>query len=59
VISKCLGKRTSTDQTKNIFITKVKNPKVKILTGREIAFKIGFIKKFINPKTAPTINSIL
>jgi len=58
VISKSLGKRISVNQTRPIFITKLNRPKVKILKGREIAFKIGLIKKLIIPKTPPIINSI-
>ena len=59
VISNSFGKRISKNQTRAIFIIKVKIPKVKILIGREIAFKIGFIKKLIKSRTAPIIKSIL
>ncbi len=58
VISKSLGKRISISQTIPIFITRLKIPRVNILVGREIAFKIGLIKKLIIPKTPPIITSI-
>ena len=45
VISKSLGKRISINQIKLIFITKLKSPRVNILNGRVIVFKIGLIKK--------------
>ena len=48
-----LGKIKVTIQTIPIFITKPKRPKVKILKGRVIIFKIGLIKKLIKPKTRP------
>jgi len=58
VISKSFGKRISISQTRPIFITKLNRPKVKILKGREIAFKIGLREKLIRPKTPPIIKSI-
>jgi len=36
-----------------MFITKLKRPKVKILRGRVMTFKIGLIKKLIKPRTKP------
>lgn len=47
------GKIKSTIQTIPMFIIKVNKPKVKILRGRKIFFKIGLIKKLIKPKTRP------
>jgi hypothetical protein len=38
-----------------MLITKPKSPKVKTLKGRLIIFKIGLMKKLINPKKAPAI----
>lgn len=48
----------SNNQIKNMFIAKLKAPKVSILKGRVIAFKMGFIKIFINPKTTPKTKKI-
>jgi hypothetical protein len=36
-----------------MFKIKEKRPRVKILNGRVIKFKIGFIKKLIRPKIVP------
>jgi hypothetical protein len=47
------GKITSKKKIIAMLIIKEKSPKVKILKGRVIKFKIGFMKKLINPKTIP------
>ena len=44
VISNSLGNRISMAQIEAIFITKLDNPKVKILIGNEAAWRIGFMK---------------
>ncbi|OGZ24782.1 MAG: hypothetical protein A2W71_00230 [Candidatus Nealsonbacteria bacterium RIFCSPLOWO2_02_39_8] len=48
----------SISQTSPIFINKVNSPKVIILKGRDIIFKIGFMKRFIIPKIQPIIISV-
>ncbi len=56
VISRSPGNKTSTTiQTKNRFNRRVKRPKVIILRGRAMAFKMGFIAKFTIPNTLPAI----
>lgn len=41
-----------------ILIIKLKRPKVKILKGKVIKFKIGLIKELIKPKPNPEISKI-
>jgi hypothetical protein len=48
------GKMISKKKIIAILMIKEKSPKVKILKGRVIKFKIGFMKKLISPKTIPT-----
>ena len=56
-ISRELGKSTSaTNQTSPIFIINPNKPKVIILIGKEMAFRIGLIRKLTNPRIPP-INS--
>jgi len=45
----------STNQISPILTTRLKSPRVKILKGRVIIFKIGLMKKLISPKKAPAI----
>ena len=53
-ISNSPGNKTSaTSQTINMLITRPINPKVNILKGKVIIFKIGLMKKFIKPKITP------
>lgn len=52
------GKTMSTSQTINILITRPKRPKVRILKGRVITFKIGLIKKLIKPKITPAKTNV-
>jgi len=47
------GKMMSKKKIIAMLMIKEKSPNVKILKGRVIKFKIGFIKKLINPKTIP------
>lgn len=47
------SKIKSTAQIKIKFITKLKNPRVIILKGRVIVFKIGFKNTLIIPKITP------
>ena len=39
-------------------MTKMKSPKLKIIKGKEIAFRIGLIKKLIKPKIKPAIDKV-
>ncbi len=48
--------KMSTSQIIPMFITRPKSPKVSILRGLVMNFRIGFMKKFINPKINPAIN---
>ena len=48
------GKRISTIQTIATLITRPKRPRVRKRKGRVINFKIGLIKKLINPRINPT-----
>jgi len=58
-ISNTSAKITSAiNQTNPILIISPHNPKVSILIGKDIAFKIGLIKKLTNPKITPTAKSI-
>ena len=41
------------------FITNKNNPSVKIVTGNVNNTKIGFTKKFNNPKTMATVNAVV
>lgn len=45
-------------QTNTIFITNPNNPTVKTLIGRVINFKIGLMKKLINPRISPANNRV-
>jgi hypothetical protein len=47
------GKIMSKIRIISMFKIKEKRPRVKILNGRVIRFKIGFIKKLIKPKIVP------
>jgi len=51
-------KKISITQTKNIFITKPKSPRVNTLRGKVIIFRIGFRKKLTKPKVVPTKTKI-
>lgn len=48
------GNKKAASQTKNIFMTKPKSPKVKTFKGKAIRFKTGFKTKLNKPKTEPT-----
>ena len=52
------GKIISTSQTISILIIKLKRPKVKILKGKVIIFKIGLMKKLIKPKITPAKTNV-
>ncbi|KKP43380.1 MAG: hypothetical protein UR31_C0007G0024 [Parcubacteria group bacterium GW2011_GWA2_33_14] len=47
------SKNISISQIKPILIAKPKSPRVIILNGRVITSKMGFTKKFNNPKITP------
>lgn len=47
------GKTISTNHKIPILITILKKPRVRILTGKAIFFKIGLIKALSAPKTKP------
>jgi hypothetical protein len=48
------GEKTSTNQTKSMENIRLEILKVTILKGKVILFRIGLIKKFRKPRTAPT-----
>ena len=49
--------KTSVSIIRNIFITRVKNPKVNIFMGSVSISKTGFIKTFKTPITTATIKA--
>tara|TARA_Y100000310_G_C20558556_1_gene751823 strand:+ start:99 stop:404 length:306 start_codon:yes stop_codon:yes gene_type:complete len=58
-ISNALGNSMSiTSQTRNAFITKVNSPRVRILKGKLINFRIGLIEKLTSPNIVPAINRL-
>jgi len=51
-------KKMSTSQIIAAFITILNRPRVNILKGRVISFRIGLMKKLIRPKISPAINRV-
>jgi len=51
------GKKISRIQIISIFITNPNMPKVIILNGNVIFFRMGLMKKLSNPKIAPAVNN--
>lgn len=41
-----------------MFMTIVKSPKVKSISGAETSFKTGLIKKFIRPNIKPIVTKV-
>ena len=41
-----------------MLIITINSPRVKIISGAEISFKIGLRKKFIKPRSNPAINKV-
>jgi hypothetical protein len=50
--------KVATNQNINPLITRVNNPKVRILIGKVSTIKIGFKNRFKIPKTTATIKAI-
>ncbi len=51
-------KNMSTSQIIAAFIITLNRPRVNILNGRVISFRIGLMKKLISPKISPAISRV-